>query len=58
MAHIFCFPLLSNWFEGFEQDLIKAYEKLGWVKSEEYDIDPYDNGPGNMTALCFVQLNK
>ena len=58
MAHIFCFPLLDNWFEGFEQDLIKAYEKLGWVKSEEYDIDPFDGSPGNMTALCFVQLNK
>lgn len=54
-AHQIVFPMIDNWYEQFENALTEAYEKLGYIKSETYDLDPFSS-PGNTTAICFVKL--
>ena len=54
--HCIIFPMLDNWYEDLEKEITVAYQKLGWVMTEDSElIDPY-NGPGNTGALCFVKF--
>ena len=56
-AHLYMYPMLDNWYEGLEKELIDEYIKNGWTKSETYEID-YDNTmPGDTSGLCFVRFD-
>lgn len=56
-AHQIIFPMLNHtdWDNRLEASLTFAYEKLGYKKSEEYQLDPYSS-PGSTKGICFVLL--
>jgi len=57
--HIISFSSLehTDWDERLEKALTDEYTKIGYVKSEEFDLDPF-NDPGNTICLTFVLLGE
>ena len=54
--HCIIFPMLDNWYEDLEKEITVAYQKLGWIMTEDSELlDPH-NGPGDTAALCFVKF--
>ena len=55
--HSILYPTFDGWSDDLEKALIDAYEKLGWTKSEEHQLDPYDS-PSYTESLVFVKLKE
>ena len=55
--HNIMFPMFDNWGDELRDKLIEVYEKLGWTKSEEHELDPYES-PNYTESLVFVKLKE
>ena len=55
--HEITFPMLNGWSDDLEDALTEAYENLGWTKSEEHELDPWDS-PRETQSLVFVKLKE
>ena len=56
-ARLYLYPTLDNWYENLEKDLIDAYTKEGWTKSEMYEPDYFSGIPAGTRGLCFVKFD-
>ena len=54
-ANSITYANFKDWSDELRRDLIEAYERLGWTKSNADPIDPYD-GPRNTNAIIFVKF--
>ena len=55
-ARLYLYPTIDNWYEDLERELIEAYEKNGWVKSETFEPDYTAGIPAKTHGLCFVEF--
>ena len=55
--HIILYPLIDNWADKLELEIITIYNNLGWTQIEEFSVDPFDS-PCETGALCFAKLNN
>jgi hypothetical protein len=57
--HVISFAELNHsWMKGLENELVNAYEKMGWVRADADPIDPYSGNPGNTYGIIFIKFDE
>ena len=51
------YPVLDDWNVELLKELRAEYAKLGWVESEQHEIDPWES-PQDSNDICFLKLKE